>query len=140
MDKLVGFNSKINNKKGFLLAEETLKIILGVIAIGFLAYLLFSIYNSNKTSEKLGLARESLNHLFSEIDNGRIQVEIYNPKGWWILSGGGNLCICQDKNYDSCISKGVCRENTNSFSLNQAIKIDNPPVVIDVNYDSKEIT
>ncbi|KKK68866.1 hypothetical protein LCGC14_2939740, partial [marine sediment metagenome] len=31
-------------KKGFLLAEETLKMILAVIAIGFLAFFLTSLY------------------------------------------------------------------------------------------------
>ena len=44
---------KLKNKKGFLLAEETLKIILAVIAIGFLAYLLFSIYKSGSDSKNL---------------------------------------------------------------------------------------
>ena len=36
------------NKKGFLLAEETLKIVLAVIAIGLLAFLLFSFIITGK--------------------------------------------------------------------------------------------
>ncbi|MBA7594192.1 hypothetical protein ES703_01131 [subsurface metagenome] len=74
------------DKKGFLLAEETLKIILAVIAIGFLAFLLFSLYNANKTAKDLELAKESLDFLIQEINAQRAEVEIYNPKGWIILS------------------------------------------------------
>ena len=74
------------DKKGFLLAEETLKIILAVIAIGFLAFLLFSLYNANKTAKDLELAKESLDFLIQEINAQRAEVEIYNPKEWIILS------------------------------------------------------
>lgn len=75
------------DKKGFLLAEETLKIILAVIAIGFLAFLLFSLYNANKTARELELAKESLDFLIQEIEEeGRAEVDIYNPKSWIILS------------------------------------------------------
>lgn len=72
------------NKRGFLLAEETLKLILAVIAIGFLVYLLFSLYFSVKASRDLELAKESLNFLMSEINAGRERVDIYNPKNWMI--------------------------------------------------------
>ena len=73
-------------KKGFLLAEETLKLILAVIAIVFLAYLLFSLYRANRDAKDLNLAKESLAFLFQEINTQKTEVDIYNPDGWVILS------------------------------------------------------
>jgi len=69
-------------KRGFLLAEETLKIILGVIAIGFLAFLLFSLYSHSKDAKELELARESLDFIMDEVSLGKTTVDIYNPEGW----------------------------------------------------------
>ncbi|MEX0920825.1 MAG: hypothetical protein WDZ62_01020 [Candidatus Pacearchaeota archaeon] len=100
----------IKTKKGFLLAEETLKMILAVIAIGFLAFLLFSLYNSGKESRDLQFATESLDFLMGEIERENGNVEILNPKGWVIISWpheeikpnscsnlGWEKCICISK-------------------------------------------
>ncbi len=76
----------MKDKKGFLLVEETLKIVIAVICIGFLVYFLVSLYFTNKSSEDLEQAEASLNHLMNEIDAGRTEIEIYNPKGLWIIS------------------------------------------------------
>jgi len=76
----------MKNKKGFLLAEETLKIILAVISIGFLIYFLTALYFANQNSEKLEQAKASLEHLIEGINSGNSKVEIYNPKGWVVLS------------------------------------------------------
>lgn len=44
----------IKNKKGFLLANETLKIIIAVICIGFLIYFLAMLYLSKSgTQDKM---------------------------------------------------------------------------------------
>ncbi len=74
------------NKNGFLLAEETLKIVIAVIAIGFLVYFLTSLYFKNKDSKDLELAKASLNQLVEEINSGQTDVEVYNPTGWVIVS------------------------------------------------------
>jgi len=74
----------MKDKKGFLLAEETLKIVIAVICIGFLVYFLVSLYFANKSSKDLEQAEASLNYLMEEIDAGRTEIEIYNPKGWVI--------------------------------------------------------
>ena len=66
------------------MGEETLKLVIAVIAIGFLVYLLFSLYFSVRDSEDLELAKETLNFLMSEIKAGRTNVDIYNPKDWMI--------------------------------------------------------
>ena len=96
----------MKNKKGFLLAEETLKIILAVISIGFLIYFLTALYFANQNSEKLEQAKASLEHLIEGINSEIEEIEIYNPKGAYILSWpfedegnfpdscNGKSCIC----------------------------------------------
>ena len=118
------------DKKGFLLAEETLKIILAVIAVGFLALFLFSLYNSGKDSRDLGYAKDSLNLLMQEIDDQKDQegvpeVQIYNPKGWvisswpniytkgmlfWETNKQGSPQPCINFGWDNCIC--ICKKNT----------------------------
>jgi len=106
-------------RRGFLLAEETLKIVIAVICLLFLAYLLVSIYLNNKTDEELELAKSSLEHLVEEINAGNGEVEIYNPKGWVISSWprdtvksriifdqeikGDIPLSCSNLGWDSCI-------------------------------------
>ncbi len=109
----------MKNKKGFLLAEETLKIVIALICISFLVYFLVSLYMSNKEDKDLELAKASLEHLISEINAEHPEVEIYNPEGWVISSwssdgirpnqcsnmGWNNcLCICEDL---SLLKKGT---------------------------------
>ncbi len=132
----------MRNKKGFLLASETLKIIIAVICIGFLVYFLVSLYLTSKSSKDLEFAKESLNYLNDEIKNGKTEIEIYNPKSWvigiWphevdvggIILGIGTtreeripkacsnmgwencICICKNDNPDECDNNGACLENT----------------------------
>ena len=157
------------NKKGFLLAEETLKIILAVIAIGFLAYLLFSLYNSNKNAKDLELAEASLEHLVKEIASGSTEIEIYNPttnNAWyvvgWPVSGERPLycdnlgwekclCICKfsvlqmvtpSKLSKLCDDKGVCMESSASVNDGGEFYIqikEPPPLKLKIN-NAKEIS
>ena len=147
------------DKRGFLLAEETLKIILAVIAIGFLAYLLFSLYNANKDAKDLELAEDSLNHLIQEIDSERTEVQIYNPKSWEIYSWPNTytkgilfwktteegmpmsclnlgwdscICICKKDTPDKCDSKGICLDNPDGFTVEDSIKIIEPPITLSI--------
>lgn len=76
----------MKNKKGFLLAEETLKIIIAVVCIGFLIYFLVALYFNSKDSQELELAKASLKHLSDSINSNAQEVEIYNPKGWILAS------------------------------------------------------
>ena len=149
-------------KRGFLLAEETLKIILAVIAIGFLAYLLFSIYSARKESKELELAKSSLEHLVNEINSDATEVDIYNPSGWWIASWpyqdikpdfcsnlGWENCICifpkglgsiRPESYAESSDNGVCKEVSKRVFVSSVkgkqspIKIEDPPLVLDINY------
>ncbi|MBM3228295.1 hypothetical protein FJZ20_00180 [Candidatus Pacearchaeota archaeon] len=154
------------DKKGFLLAEETLKIILAVIAIGFLAYLLFSIYSTNKDSANLELAKASINLLNKTINEDKSTVEIYNPRNWIIyswpnsysdgflflknekigmpnfcsnLDWNGCICICKKENPNSCDENGICIENLKGLSFDNNIKIENPPVMLSIDHNNKKI-
>ena len=120
----------MKSKKGFLLAEETLKIVIALISISFLIYFLTSLYMVSKNSKDLELAKYSLEHLISEIKSGATVVEIYNPPSkffnkWFIVSwdskdmpnscsnmGWENcLCICKGDKTKDCDNKGICLES-----------------------------
>ncbi len=102
------------NKKGNLLPEEVLKIIIAVICIGFLIFLLVSLYFSVTGGEKKKEAEASMkseNGLAKEIERINLGGEtkeqghpVLNPAGWYIFSFtgedlkpnlcAGNNCIC----------------------------------------------
>lgn len=157
-------------KRGFLLAEETLKIILGVIAIGFLAFLLFSLYSHAKESKQSEYAKESLNFLISEISAGKSTVDVYNPEGWnlgvwphevkkesWIsyfsstttdtpqtcrnLGWESCICICNNNDANSCDDTGICVNNPDGWDIaNKNIELSNLPLTLNIDSDKKEIS
>jgi len=95
-------------KKGLLLAEETLKMILALISLSILAYLLFSIYGSGKEAKDLEFAESSLDRLVREISVGAEEVEIYNPEGWVLMSWPYSeddeiLLSCSNLGWKDCI-------------------------------------
>ena len=113
------------NKKGFLLASETLKIVVAVICIGFLIYFLSTLYFNNVKGEKLNHAKsiltesdENIELIVEKVRNsqGSLQdgkaeeFEFVNPVGWNLFSfvvgtseylpnscgGISCFCICDD--------------------------------------------
>jgi len=152
----------MHNKKGFLLAEETLKIIITVIAIGFLVYFLVSLYFANQETKELKQAEETLKFLLTEAEAGRASVDIYNPKNWWISSWSQEvetglrivqptqhpeycsnreweacICICSGAAVGQCNEMGVCLESSGFAIESKAIKIDNPPININIDSENK---
>lgn len=123
---------KKRSKKGFLLANETLKIIIAVICIGFLIYLLSMIYLSKTGANKKVEAEKNLERVEEIIDSLGIDESerqaIGNPKAWHIFSftglekpnscaGQSCLCICGkaldidgqfNRQIKKCDSDGVC--------------------------------
>jgi len=96
----------MKNKNAFLLAEETVKIIIAVIAISFLAYFLISLYLTNKTEKDLKFAEASLEHLIEEINAEVPEVEIYNPEEWDLVSWpyGKILPVsCKNMGWENCL-------------------------------------
>ena len=148
------------NKRGFLLAEETLKIILAVISIGFLIYFLSALYFANQNSKDLEQAKASLNFLVKEINSGSEEVQIYNPSssakfpGGWILisfpldenilpdkcNNKECICICDKVSYTitdeglakDCDNSGVCSKS--DFEIkDKKINLENPPINLQIN-------
>jgi len=135
------------NKRGMLLASETLKIVLAVICIGFLVYLLAAIYFNDGDTKNLEQAQGTMDRInlildrFDEVDfEGEAVTEI-NPSGWKIFafveaeikpnscSGENCLCICKDTLVDSwdrqikkCDEGGVCKIVPNLMEM-EDIKI-----------------
>ncbi|MEK6841582.1 MAG: hypothetical protein AABX91_00325 [Nanoarchaeota archaeon] len=156
------------NKKGFLLAEETLKIVIAVISIGLLAFLLFSLYNNGKNAKDLEFAKESIDFLVQGINAESTLIDVYNPKGWNIgtwphdvetgiamfkttqfqfpkscsnLGWNKCICICKEDNAESCDGEGVCVNTEDKFQIDGGnIEIANPPITIKVDYKSKIIS
>jgi hypothetical protein len=99
----------MKNKKAFLLAEETLKIVLAVISIGFLVYFLSALYFTNQNSKDLELAKASLESLIESTKNSEInEVLIYNPEDWVLISFSKEKAddlpnSCSNFAWDSCI-------------------------------------
>mgnify|MGYP001577443184 CR=1 FL=1 len=125
---------------GFLLGEETLKIVVAVIAIGFLVYFLVALYFSAKTSQEMEQAESTLNFLIGQTAAGMETTEVYNPDEWWILSNNGELCICADDEFSVCgeQNKGVCQ--TSELIFDGPIEIKNPPITLKLNKEAKTLT
>ncbi|MBU2053230.1 MAG: hypothetical protein KJ721_03230 [Nanoarchaeota archaeon] len=138
----------MKNRRGFLLAEEILKIVIALITISFLIYFLVSLYASYSTNKKLELAKASLEHLISEAEAGATEVEIYNPLGWWLYSWVAYdlpnscsnlgwvkcLCACPEKSrkgpIEECSSYGVCLQS--KFELVEDVQIKKPSVKLKI--------
>lgn len=125
------------NRKGFLLAEETLKIVVAVIVIVFLIYFLVSIYMAKVNGDNLIQAtslltdsEDSLDLIFSSLEDGASRTkDIFEPRGWYLFgfvnselkpnscAGQNCLCICNDVLWEGfkgdaqqkkCDEKGIC--------------------------------
>jgi len=122
----------LKNKKGFLLADETVKIIIALICIGFLIYFLSMLYFSKTDSRKKIEAEstlERIEEILNSIPVGSSEVQsIASPKTWHLYSfiseekpnscvGENCLCICKkvldiqgnlDRQIKACDSDGAC--------------------------------
>jgi hypothetical protein len=102
------------NKNGMLLVEETLKMIIAVIAIIFLVYILVSIYFTNVKGNNLVQANADINNLRTVINgNGNLSI-LNNPVGWYLFyfpkDNSPNACASQN-----CLC--VCDEITLNFDI-----------------------
>jgi len=142
-------------KRGFLLAEETLKLIIALIAIGFLVYLLVSIYFSTQNSKELEQARATISNVINESVKGSSSIGVYNPKNWWILSWSQEkniptsclniglescICVCPKEDKDTCDEKGVCIDNKGFSIQGNDIKLENLPITLKIDQTNKIIS
>jgi len=105
---------KLKKKKGFLLAEQTLKIIIALIGIIILVYLFASLYFNRVKAENQEAAYKELygsnqlkDHLraIKQGEYNSSEILIDRPKGWYIFSFTGSgkdreqrPNLCQGKN------------------------------------------
>ena len=145
------------NRRGFLLAEETLKIVIAVISISFLIFFLTSLYFSKINEQKKQHAEATLKRIIEIVENAQSNIEELNdpsPSGWYLFSFVKNikkpnscaskncLCIC-DKVIDffseqikECDSGGVCKivENLGDF---EKIEIKKTPFALEIIKDTE---
>lgn len=123
------------NSKGFLLASETVKIVIAVICIVFLVYFLTALY-FNKVAEEKG--RQAASTLINSTQSIKVFINdvkqdktsktyiLQNPIGWYVFSFTGTekkpnscsnsncLCICEDvidyfdRQISYCDEDGAC--------------------------------
>jgi hypothetical protein len=110
---------KMRSKRGFLLGEYTLKVIVSVICLLLLFYLLFRMYSSYMDAKNLDMAKATLNELEGKMNLAKDSVTVQefallNPKvplGYWKKGEKAPLgclgnCLC------------FCIGNSFSWSLN----------------------
>ena len=101
------------DKKGFLLGEYTLKVIIAVLSISLLLYLLFVLYGSYNSDQKLNQAEATLNDIVEKMGLAKEGVEqdvvLLSPSKWLLLSYKKGdekrplgckescVCVCDDK-------------------------------------------
>ncbi len=153
------------NKRGFLLGEETLKVVIAVICIAFLVYLLVAVYFSLTGEQKIKEAESTINNLVApEIERVNRDGEpnsqgilLPNPAEWFIFSYIGDepkpnscieqncLCICERVVLDffnwqikKCDDKGICI-NVNNLAKFEMIKIEKAGVQISIEKINEQI-
>lgn len=149
----------MKDKKGFLLAEETIKMVIGVICIVLLVYLLFAIYNSKNDKLEREQALASLKLVKETFEKNISQVEIFNPEDFFVVSwpndgeipskcsnlGWENcMCVCKTKFYHRNIVKNfakdcddwACEQTSEKIILanSTGIKIEKSPVILVFDY------
>ncbi len=93
----------MKNKKGFFLAEETIRLIVGALILVSLVSLLAFLYYSSQQDQELKFAESSLIYLVSRLEAGDKEVILFGPKGWYLIvnSACRNLenvpCMCLQK-------------------------------------------
>jgi hypothetical protein len=144
------------DKHGFLLAEETLKIVVALISLTFLTYFLVTLYFSSQADKELELAEASLQHLIDEINLGSTIVDIYNPKGWVFTSWfneapkelsmiGGKVDnnipkLCSNLGWDNCVclcdggDAGDCDKKNEGVCLEGDFTVEGPDKLIRFHY------
>jgi Tfp pilus assembly protein PilE len=67
---------KINDKRGFLLGEYTLKVIIAVLCLSLLLYLLVKFYDAYQSNSQINLAKASLKDIEEKMSLAKTSGEI----------------------------------------------------------------
>lgn len=152
-------------KKGMLLAEATLKLIIAIICLGVLLYFLGSLYFSSQANKERELAKATLENVLSEMEQKRTSVTLFNPEGWYLISWpspreetlascndfGWQYCVCicesalisQLQDAKECSEEGICLQSSQQVvfgsSDQSGILIDNPPLTLSLAYQEDTV-
>ena len=120
-------------KKGMLLASETLKMVLALICLGFLVFLVYSLYFNDTNSKKFVQAEATMERIKDIVEASKeanfTKEEVNNvlPFSWKVFiftqsenkpnqcSSDNCLCICRetvdisDRQINVCSDSGVCK-------------------------------
>ena len=97
----------IRNNHGEILVNETLKIILSVIAIGFLVFFLTSLYSAKVHNKDFIAATNTIERIDLVANAGGGEIDALTPAGWSLFSfvrrdrpnscaEKSCLCLCDD--------------------------------------------
>ena len=141
------------NSRGLLLAEQTLKILIGLMALGFLIYFLSALYFNNVNSQKSVQAEASIGRILDVVQNGQNDYELVSditPVGWSLFSfigekfpnscvGQSCVCICDSVFFDfgdnqitECDKNGACAIVSGLGAFNK-MEITNPGISVSIN-------
>ena len=155
------------SKRGLLLAEETLKIVIAVISLGVLIFFLASIYFNSQSSREKELAQATLENVIEDLNQEKESTILLNPLDWQLLSwplGELKPSSCIDKNWEHCLcickplsvftpnmavegcsESGVCAELSKrtivqgAFGQQSPITIDDVPLTVSFEYVNGEV-
>jgi hypothetical protein len=154
----------MKNKRGMLLAEETLKIIIALIGIGFLVYFLVALYFATQDDKSLEQAKKTLERvddIIKKLAEGKSELQDISPKGWYLFgfteklpnvcAGGSCVCICdrlwketsiftswEDRQRNECSEEGACLV-VNDLKKFTEIKITDKLTKIEIKKENSEI-
>lgn len=122
------------NRKGFLLGEFALKMLVAIVCIVILLFLLYKIYGNFTGQTELSQAESSMNSIGEEISSAVLSNAVrnyivVNPRDWILVYFGEDvqkpdkcngkcLCICEQVGWGgviggdqktSCNKQGVCK-------------------------------
>jgi len=125
----------MRNKKGMLLAEYNLKVILAILAILLLLYLFFNWYSSlieQRNFQRAEASLVSLQEKMIDAKSGVVTLPLLEPNGWRLVSytdynrpescQGNCICLCEGigsfdraklfwapTQLEKCEIRGVCK-------------------------------
>ncbi len=137
------------NRKGFLLGEFTLKVIIAVLCIIVLAFLVIKIYGALTNKPEIAKAEGTLERVLEKIrvadnegkEQGYVLIEprdwvlIYKPTGAPEMCSGRNcLCVCEK---EDCSQNSVCEIVSREIIMTNSIKIESVDIVVREMEDGK---
>ena|SRR3989338_1442271 len=137
------------NRKGDLLGEETLRVVIAIAAILLLILLLFNIYATFSNKPKIEKARALAERVEGKIgeafSSGESREILLEPQGWILLNYGNGepdtcagrncFCICEKDGFfesqlDSCNEDGICRVTDRNLDFSE-IEIEGNEIIFE---------